>query len=185
MPPACPHRRGEAADQALLGRIVRRDPGRGQRRRPRRRAGSARRRARPGCSANLRHAREPRRRPAAGAVVGERGAGRERRPSAHPDLRVQVDVEHVHQRSSRVTTIIASMNTPACTIGKSSCRMAPDDEAPDARDREHRLGDHRAAEEEPELQAGHGDDAAARRCVRAWRQITSHSDTPLARAVRT
>ena len=80
--------------------------------------------------------------------------------------------------------MIASRNTPACTIGKSSCRIAPTIRRPTpgtANTVSVSTAPPRRSPNCRPITVTIG--SAALRS--AWRQITSHSETPLARAVRT
>ena len=58
-------------------------------------------------------------------------------------------------------------------------------EAADAGDAEHDLRQHRAAEQEPDVEAGERDELASRPRAGAWPHTTRRSLNPWARAVRT
>src|SRR5262249_6277419 len=76
--------------------------------------------------------------------------------SAHPDLRVEVEVEHVdgevdehHDEREK--------EDPCLHDGKVELADGAHDEPAHSRHREHRLGDHRPAQQQPELEAGDRD----------------------------
>ena len=78
---------------------------------------------------------------------------------------------------------VATTTTP-CSVGRSKLFDAVDGKPPETGEAEDRLGEHRAAERDADVQAEHRHDGniALRR---TWRRMTRGSGAPLARAVRT
>src|SRR5215475_7209657 len=134
---------------------------------------------------SLRHVRERSASGSSGTTMTRPGARvpMDTAASAHPDLRVEVDVEHVdgevdehHDEREK--------EDPRCTMGKSSWRMAPTMSRPTPG-----TANTVSVITAPPSSSPNWRPATVTRgraaLTRAWWQITSHSDTPLARAVRT
>src|SRR5215471_12743852 len=74
--------------------------------------------------------------------------------SAHPDLRVEVDVEHVDSEVDEHHDE-GEKEDPRLHDGEVELADGAHDEPAHSRHREHCLRDHRAAQQQPELEAGY------------------------------